>query len=297
MYVYLITNLINQKQYIGITNNYIKRWANHISKQPKNREQVIHRAINKYGKENFKFEILFENLSVEEASEKEIQLIKEYKTKVPYGYNVADGGFYGALGITRPGYLNSNAHLSKKEVEYIRNHNDEPEYVLFQKFEGIITYAAFRNIYNGKTYKNIPIIKPLYQKNMEYTLQFTSGKLDYNDVVYLRKKYAEGIYWENVYKEFQEEYPDKWTFWNIYYGNRYHLVMPEVFTEENRKKHSSLGRQGENNGRAKLSKKDVIWLRDQYENGATRQELYRAFPNVSQTTICNVINYKTWKNI
>lgn len=77
MYVYKITNNINKKIYIGITNNYKKRWANECAHRsdPK-RNQVISKAIHKYGKENFTFEVLFSNLSIEEASNKEKELIK-----------------------------------------------------------------------------------------------------------------------------------------------------------------------------------------------------------------------------
>ena len=82
MYVYCITNKINGKQYIGITNDYKRRWANHIAYQAPEREQVVHRAIKKYGKENFDFQILFSNLTVEEASAKEIELIENMRTRV-----------------------------------------------------------------------------------------------------------------------------------------------------------------------------------------------------------------------
>ena len=43
MYVYQITNLINGKIYIGITNDYIKRWSNHRCCNSPN--MVIARAI------------------------------------------------------------------------------------------------------------------------------------------------------------------------------------------------------------------------------------------------------------
>lgn len=50
-------------------------------------------AIQKYGWENMKHEILFDNLTKEEACKKEIELIAFYKSNNPqYGYNEAAGG-------------------------------------------------------------------------------------------------------------------------------------------------------------------------------------------------------------
>lgn len=54
-------------------------------------------AINKYGWNNIEHVILFEGLTQEEACNKEIELIAEYKTNIhrygnKYGYNMTDGG-------------------------------------------------------------------------------------------------------------------------------------------------------------------------------------------------------------
>lgn len=50
-------------------------------------------AINLYGWDNFKHEILFENLTREEACEKEKCLIAKYKSNDPlHGYNHSSGG-------------------------------------------------------------------------------------------------------------------------------------------------------------------------------------------------------------
>ena len=73
--------------------------------------------------------------------------------------------------------------------------------------------------------------------------------------------------------------------------------MPEVFTEENRHKHSSMSKVGTLNGRAKLTEADVLEIRKRWSAGATRKELYEAYPQVSQVSIRDIINGKTWKHL
>lgn len=80
MYLYQITNLINGKLYIGQTNNIEKRWSNH--KCCNCPDMAIAKAIKKYGVENFKFEVLFRNVPIEEIDELEIKTIKEKNLKL-----------------------------------------------------------------------------------------------------------------------------------------------------------------------------------------------------------------------
>jgi hypothetical protein len=81
----------NNKIYIGITKRKPQyRWnnGNGYKSCP-----LMNKAINKYGWKNVKHEILFTNLTKEQAEEKEIQLIKEYKcNNRKYGYNIENGG-------------------------------------------------------------------------------------------------------------------------------------------------------------------------------------------------------------
>ena len=88
--VYMHTNKVNDKKYIGITKtNPKERWKNGLGYKT----QIFYRAIQKYGWDNFKHEILFEKLNKEEAEQKEIELIAFYKSdNKDFGYNVNHGG-------------------------------------------------------------------------------------------------------------------------------------------------------------------------------------------------------------
>lgn len=294
MYIYQITNLINGKIYIGKTNNPKKRWNNHKCNNDPN--MVIARALHKYGTDNFKFEILYKNISIEDIDELEQRTIKEKNSRVPNGYNVAEGG-QGGIGVSKYGVDNSNAHLTQEEAQYILDHRNEPMYLLYELVSDKLSYDQFKKLYHHQTYTNLTTTVSEYPYNREFSSQFTSNNLEYDEVVELRERYANGEYWRNVYEDYKDKYFDEMTFWNVYYGNRYKLVMPEVFTEENRHHHSSMSKQGALNGRAKLNEDDVRKIRQLWKDGITRKELYEMYPQVNPTTIRGVINNKTWKNL
>ena len=82
----------NGKSYIGVTrqNPPSKRWANG---KGYDYNTYFYRAIQKYGWDNFKHEILFKNLTSKEAEKKERELIAYYKSADrKFGYNIELGG-------------------------------------------------------------------------------------------------------------------------------------------------------------------------------------------------------------
>lgn len=81
----------NNKVYIGITSQKPeRRWNNGRGYRKSTR---IYNAIQKYKWENVKHEIIYYNLSPEEAEQKEIELIKKHKSyDDKFGYNLEQGG-------------------------------------------------------------------------------------------------------------------------------------------------------------------------------------------------------------
>ena len=98
-HIYKITNIINDKGYVGKTENGPKkRWREHLAAARNNPIMVISKAIRKYGPENFKFEIIEECLS-EDVNKKETYWIGKLDT-FENGYNSTLGGD-GAVGTKR----------------------------------------------------------------------------------------------------------------------------------------------------------------------------------------------------
>ena len=88
MVIYSITNLVNGKKYIGQTIQDVSvRWRRH-----KTGKFAIGNAIRKYGEDNFKIDILFNSFDRNYLNNAEKELIKNYNTMYPNGYNLMEGG-------------------------------------------------------------------------------------------------------------------------------------------------------------------------------------------------------------
>lgn len=98
MIVYCIRNIINNKEYIGLTTRPLeKRWKQHIYESNRKNSwewnTPLGNAIKKYGKESFEVFVLIECQTKEEMKQTEIRLIKERKTlSSENGYNLSFGG-------------------------------------------------------------------------------------------------------------------------------------------------------------------------------------------------------------
>jgi len=93
MIIYKIANKINGKSYIGQTTRTLEKRINrHLEDTKATSELPIHRAIRKYGIQSFAISIIDTTNSKEILSEKEEYWISYLNTKLPYGYNMTDGG-------------------------------------------------------------------------------------------------------------------------------------------------------------------------------------------------------------
>lgn len=93
--LYCITNLINNKVYIGQTIDVSKRWSDHRKAfNNLNPTQIIHHAMIKYGIENFLFEVIASCNTQDNANELETLLVSQYDSHISAGkgYNATLGG-------------------------------------------------------------------------------------------------------------------------------------------------------------------------------------------------------------
>lgn len=89
--VYVITNTLNGKSYIGKTVDLKVRMKGHRSQVPKG-SQVLYRAIRKYGEDAFTLEVLFESPDDKALLREEVEAVALFGTLVPNGYNMTIGG-------------------------------------------------------------------------------------------------------------------------------------------------------------------------------------------------------------
>ena len=97
--IYKITNQLNNKVYIGKTVESLEeRWKEHKleSRKPIRGSRPLYAAIQKYGLENFKIELIEDNIDLEQLNFKEQYWIQYYNSYIGFkysnGYNATLGG-------------------------------------------------------------------------------------------------------------------------------------------------------------------------------------------------------------
>lgn len=122
-YVYLITNTINNKTYVGKTNGNCKYYYTG--------GLLIRRAIKKHGKENFKKEILiqgdFTDEELEEHEKYYIRTLSNPSSKTSYNITIGGGGVSGLKHtdetkqkISQSSKINSNRESHKEKISNIK---------------------------------------------------------------------------------------------------------------------------------------------------------------------------------
>ena len=190
-YCYEILNKVNNKRYIGFSVRPKIRFKEHKQVSKQQHHLPLYKSMNKYGVENFEFNIIDKNKSKQKMLSLEIDYIKNYNTtNRNYGYNISSGGG-GGNGVSRTEKtkkLLSDAtkklaqnpkwreNLSKKATEYNKN----PKHI-----QNAAKYAT-KQSKDGKNI-GIKICQEFHIKNPNAHYEFAmkqAKKCSYNGIIY-----------------------------------------------------------------------------------------------------------------
>lgn len=273
MIIYKITNLINNKIYIGLTTRTIEiRKKEHKSDAfTRSFNLPLHRAIRKYGFENFEWSIIDTASSNEELNEKEIYWINYYdSTNKTKGYNHKEGG-------------SSGKHLEES----------------VEKIKKALRSRVFKESTREKLKKNKPPLhtgKKRSQETLDKMSKAQKGKKQPPHVL-------EAIRKSNIGRKHSEE--EKLKRNNALRGRiksleeRKNISLSQTgkkLSEETKNKISKTlkGRySGENNHTSKLKEKQVIQIKKDLNEGARICDISRKY-NIKISTIKNIKYGNSW---
>lgn len=168
-YVYLTTNLLNGKQYVG------QHLSDGFDKYYKGSGIAITHAINKYGWDNFNCEVICWCSTQTQLNEAEDNYIKLLGTMFPKGYNLKGGGSHGRYS------KEAKEKMSKAQKKYFSKEENRKKASELQK-KRYLNPDERRKL--SEAHKGKHHTKETRQKNLEITKKYYES--DEN-----RKKHSE----------------------------------------------------------------------------------------------------------
>jgi group I intron endonuclease len=180
--VYLITNSVNGKKYVGVTSRgYLFRFNEHIKASRNCPKTMLHHAIRKHGEKNFTIKLLESNVSDLCVWDREQYYIKFYNTffKNRRGYNMTLGGG-GALGYHHTDEAKEKIKKSSTGRKYSEERNNKiriamrgryykPEWRIALSKSRIGKYTKDKNPFYGKHHTDTTK-QVIGSKNSRYTV-------------------------------------------------------------------------------------------------------------------------------
>lgn len=110
-YVYVIENMITNKQYVGYTSNPSHRWKTHVklALSTDDTRKILYRSMRRHGIDSFIFRLIYCSRHKDAAKQVEMETIDALNTIAPNGYNMTKGGDGG------PGVAPEVASMLNKE--------------------------------------------------------------------------------------------------------------------------------------------------------------------------------------
>jgi group I intron endonuclease len=194
-YIYKITNIVNEKIYIGQRKRDYEKDKKYFGSG-----KIIRQAIKKYGISNFKKELLEECISTEELNLREKYWIKELNSLSPIGYNISIGGHFGDTFTNNPNKEETREKQSKLKFGQTKENSDrvrkmsdtkklQPGPNLNKKF----TEEHIKNLslsHLGK--KNNLGFKHTEETKAKMSLKKKGKKLSEKHILHIKESYKEG---------------------------------------------------------------------------------------------------------
>jgi group I intron endonuclease len=201
--IYLITNIVNKKLYIGSSQDIKRRFYLHKYHLNKGNHtnQHLQNAWNEYGKDNFSFSILEQINNTEQLLEKEKAYILEHNSiNREFGYNICEDTMAPMTGrkhteISKQKMIKSK--LGDSNSFYGKHHTDETKAILREQMKG-------RKL--DKSHKE-KVLKTGYQSG-ETNI---NAKLTISLANEIRKEYNESKIKRGLFKQLAERYAVHYT--------------------------------------------------------------------------------------